>query len=74
LASGEPSALGAGSIVHVNGVPAAFITVVGVGFIVVDVDAETSRVTQVWLIANYVQIVGSTEGGLQTCQGYASRR
>jgi len=54
LAPGEPVGTLGGSIVHVNGGPAALITVAGelVGLIVVDVDAATSLVTQVWLIAN----------------------
>jgi len=42
-----------GSMVHLNGGPAALITVAGelVGLVVVDVDAARRRVTQVWLIA-----------------------
>jgi RNA polymerase sigma-70 factor (ECF subfamily) len=50
----EPVGALGGSIVDVNGGPAALITVAGspVGLLVVDVDPATSRVTQVWLIAN----------------------
>lgn len=57
----------AGSIVHVNGGPAALITVAGelVGVVVVDVDAATGRVTQIWLIAN--------RKWAPPCQGYANR-
>jgi RNA polymerase sigma-70 factor, ECF subfamily len=63
LAPGEPSGILGGSIVHVNGGPAALITVAGelVGLVVVDVDAATSRVTQVWLIANHDKL-GSVDG------------
>jgi hypothetical protein len=45
-----------------------------VGLIVVNANTETSQDTQIWLIANYAQIVGSAEGGLQICQRYASHR
>lgn len=63
LAPGEPVGMLGGSIVHVNGGPAALITVAGelVGLVVVDVDAATSRVTQVWLIANQEKL-GSVDG------------
>ncbi|HZR49716.1 MAG TPA: sigma-70 family RNA polymerase sigma factor [Streptosporangiaceae bacterium] len=42
------------SMVHVNGGPAALLTVAGelVGVVVLDVDEATGRVTQIWLIAN----------------------
>lgn len=63
LAPGEPVGTLGGSLVHVNGGPAALITVAGelVGLVVVDVDAATSRVTQVWLIANQEKL-GSVDG------------
>jgi RNA polymerase sigma-70 factor (ECF subfamily) len=63
LAVGEPAGMLGGSIVHVNGGPAALITVAGelVGLVVVDVDAATSRVSRVWLIANQDKL-GSVDG------------
>jgi RNA polymerase sigma-70 factor, ECF subfamily len=60
----EPVGPLGGSIVDVNGGPAALITVAGepVGLVVVDVDPATSRVTQVWLIANQDKL-GSVDSG-----------
>lgn len=54
LALGEAGKPLGGSVVDVNGGPAALITVAGerIGLIVVDVDSTSSRVTRVWLIAN----------------------
>jgi len=50
----EPAKPLGGSVVDVNGGPAALITFAGerVGLLVVDIDSTTSRVTSVWLIAN----------------------
>ena len=64
LAPGEPVGALGGSIVHVNGGPAALITVAGelVGLVVVDVDPESSLVTQVWLMANLDKL-GAVDNG-----------
>lgn len=64
LAPGEPVGALGGSIVHVNGGPAALITVAGelVGLVVVDVDPESSLVTQVWLMANLNKL-GAVDNG-----------
>jgi RNA polymerase sigma-70 factor (ECF subfamily) len=53
-----------GSIVDVNGGPAALITARGelIAVVVVDVDAVTDRVTHVWIIANQDKLAG-VDGG-----------
>jgi RNA polymerase sigma-70 factor (ECF subfamily) len=64
LAPGQPAGALGGSIVDVNGGPAALVTVAGepVGLVVVDVDPATDRVTEVWLIANRDKL-GSVDSG-----------
>jgi len=54
LAPDEPVGPLGGSIVYVNGGPAAVLTVAGklVGVVVLDIDPESSFVTRVWMLAN----------------------
>ncbi|MBG6086883.1 RNA polymerase sigma factor SigJ [Actinomadura viridis] len=63
-APGVPDPSTGGSIVDVNGGPAALITADGepVAVVVLDMDPVTDRITQVWLIANPDKL-GSVEGG-----------
>jgi len=60
LAPDEPVGELGGSITYVNGGPAALLTVEGklVGLVVLDVDPETTYVTQVWMMANLDKLGG----------------
>lgn len=77
---GGPEDALSGSLVDVNGGPAALITAAGepVGLVVLDVDPGTHRVTQVWIVANPHKLRGfaadARGAGRDSCPALALSR